>query len=96
MGVTRRISCPRGIPTWREVKSRLTAGGVAVEMRMIDGQLAFPDEEPPDDWQELRVSVGGWMVTIRRDGSAVELIRWGDPSAELDRAVSLLERALAD
>lgn len=95
MGVSRRVDCPRGVPPWPDVLSRLSAEGVAVEMRMIDGQLAFPDEEPSEHWQELRVSLGGWMVTIRRDGSTVELISWADPPVEMHRAVSVLERVLA-
>ena len=31
-------------------------------MRMIDGELAFPDEQPPESWAELRVG------TPARDG----------------------------
>jgi hypothetical protein len=44
---------------------------------MIDGELAFPDEEPPEDWRELRIGTPeGMMVTIRRERDRVVLVVW--------------------
>ncbi len=96
MGTTRRIPCQHGIREWSAIASRLAASGIDVQMRMIDGQLALPDEVPGDDWRELRVSLSGWMVTIRRDGSALELVSWADPPSELQSAVAALANALID
>ncbi len=50
---------------------------------MIDGQLAFPDEVPPDEWKELRLGTPQGMVTLRRDGDAVVFVTWGNADAAL-------------
>jgi hypothetical protein len=52
-------------------------------MRMIDGQLAFPDETPPDDWKELRVSTPAGMITLRRDDEGISLVIWGNADEKL-------------
>jgi len=43
-------------PSWPAVCALLARRGYPVQMRMIDGQPAFPDEAPPDDWREVRVA----------------------------------------
>ena len=54
MGMEHRVDFgPRGCPHWSDVAADLAARGFPVEMRMIDGQLAFPDETPPENWHEL-------------------------------------------
>jgi hypothetical protein len=64
---------------------------------MIDGELAFPDEEPPADWRELRVSTPeGRMVTIRRDSDRVVLVVWGNADAGLVRTWNALTWAFAE
>jgi hypothetical protein len=45
---------------------------------MIDGQLAFPEEEPAEPWHELRVASTDGMVTLRRGGSQVDVVVWGN------------------
>ena len=57
--------------------------GVDVQMRMIDGALAFPDEAPPENWRELRVGSRQGMVTIRRGAGELAVVAWGnaDPAA---------------
>ncbi len=42
------------LPSWIAARALLATHGFSLEMRMIDGQLAFPDEEPPETWSELR------------------------------------------
>jgi hypothetical protein len=76
---------------WAKVNDELARAGFAVEMRMIDGELAFPDEQPPQSWRELRVAHGGAMVTIRRGVGEVVLIAWGNA----DEAQRRLWEALA-
>ena len=52
------------------------------QMRMIDSQLAFPDEMPPDEWQEsVRIGTPQGMVTLRRAGDAVVFVTWGNADA---------------
>ncbi len=65
-------------------------------MRMVDGQLAFPDEEPPTDWRELRVSIAGGMVTIRRQESAVEIFTWGNADDSMRQTWETVARAFAE
>jgi hypothetical protein len=60
---------------------------------MINGELAFPDEAPPADWRELRISLTAGMVTIRRTApDRVSVVTWGNaegPVLDDWRAVSL-------
>jgi hypothetical protein len=65
-------------------------------MRMIDGQLAFRDEEPPIDWKELRVAIAQAMVTIRRQDRAVELVTWGNADDAMRQAWELVGRAFEE
>jgi hypothetical protein len=79
MGMDQRIEFPaRSVPTWPEVAGLLARRGYSVQMRMIDGELAFPDEEPPEGWREIRVGASGAMVTIRRQPEQVVLVAWGN------------------
>jgi hypothetical protein len=65
-------------------------------MRMIDGQLAFPDEAPPEGWRELRVGTPGGMVTIRRETGQMVLVVWGNADAGLRQAWNALAWAMAE
>jgi hypothetical protein len=78
-------------PEWSTVRERLASRGLVVQMRMIDGQLAFPDEEPTTDWRELRVASGGGMVTLRRGAAEIACVVWGNA----DESTRRFWRALA-
>ena len=96
MGMSQTVRCRDGVPAWPAVAEWLTADGRPATMRMIDGQLAFPDEEPPPDWRELRVSLGPGMVTIRREPDAVTLVIWGNADPALVQAWNTLTLAFAE
>jgi hypothetical protein len=64
-------------------------------MRMIDGELAFPDELPKENWRELRVAHQGAMVTIRRTEQEVILVAWGNADEAQQRLWQALARAFA-
>ncbi|MBY0231478.1 MAG: hypothetical protein K2W96_19510 [Gemmataceae bacterium] len=81
MGMDRAVSFPGEAPAWADVAALLRQHGAAVQMRMIDGELAFPDEAPPPGWNELRVSLAGEMVSIRREPGGVRLVAWGNATA---------------
>jgi hypothetical protein len=66
-----------------------------LQMRMIDGQLAFPDETPPENWRELRVAVSAGMISLRREADGVTLVIWGNADKNLVRARDSLASALA-
>jgi hypothetical protein len=79
------------LPAWPAVAALLARKGWPVQMRMIEGELAFPDEEPPQTWREIRVGREGGMVTIRRQADRVVLVTWGNA----DRGQRELWNALA-
>src|ERR1700730_18597864 len=84
------------IPTWEAVSTLLSSKGYPVQMRMIDGQLAFPDEQPPDDWKELRVGTPQGMITIRREPQRLVFVTWGNADAEMLKAWNALTWAFAE
>ena len=67
MGLDRTIRFPNvQAPAWAAIREQLARVGESGVLRMIDGLPAFPDEEPPPEWRELRVGTEAGMVTIRR------------------------------
>ena len=96
MGMERVITFPGTEPTWPAVRDRIAAAGAGVQMRMIDNVPAFPDEEPEPDWRELRVSLGGGMLTLRREPGRWRIVVWGNADEGLRRDQELLARACAE
>jgi hypothetical protein len=86
----------RATPGWPAVRERLTGLGYAVQVRMIDGELAFPDEEPPEVWRELRLGTPEGMVTLRRSPEGVTFVTWGNAEGALRQAWNALTWAYAD
>lgn len=74
---------PSSAPRWQEVRDLLASHGVGVQMRMIDGALAFPDELPTEDWEELRIGTAGGMITLRRTPTTVTSVTWGNADESL-------------
>jgi hypothetical protein len=86
MGLDCTVRFPAGeTPAWDAIRSRLQQAGESGQLRMIDGLPAFPDEDPPDDWKELRVGTAGGMVTVRRGAGALTCVVWGTADPALDR-----------
>jgi hypothetical protein len=83
-------------PTWSAIRARIESAGGTVQMRMIDGMPAFPDEEPTADWREIRVSLGGGMLTLRREPGRMRVIVWGNADEALKRDQQTLAQAWAD
>src|SRR5438445_2272951 len=79
MGMEHAVTFPAASPpSWPAARDLLASHGFPVQVRMIDGELAFPDEEPPENWCELRLaSRDGQVVTARRESDRVMLIVWG-------------------
>src|SRR5262245_34587577 len=96
MGIERKVRCvPGGVPSWLVLAQFLAERGLPVQLRMIDGELAFPDEEPKPDWRELRVGTPGGMITMRRDQDEVTLVTWGNADEAMRQAWNALAWALA-
>ena len=96
MGMERVVVFPDAGPSWAAVRDRLSAAGAAVQMRMIDNLPAFPDEDPGEGWRELRVSLGGGMLTLRREPGRMRVVVWGNADDALRREQGVLARACAD
>src|SRR6516225_7147274 len=62
------------VPGWRQVQDLLASRGFPLQIRMINDQLAFPDEMPEEPWRELRVATAADMVTLRRGPDRVTLV----------------------
>jgi hypothetical protein len=63
---------------------------------MIDGELAFPDEQPPETWRELRFRTPQGMVTVRREANRLVFVTWGNADAELREQCDALAQTFAD
>jgi DNA-binding transcriptional regulator YdaS (Cro superfamily) len=94
--MSQTIACPNGVPSWPTIRDRLAARGCPAQMRMIDGQLAFPDEEPPLDWHELRIGTPDGMVTVRREEAGVTVVTWGNADATMQRAWNAVAAAFGE
>jgi hypothetical protein len=90
MGLDQTITFPGEAPAYDQVVDLLTGRGLTVQLRMIDGELAFPDETPSESWQELRVSLGDGMITVRRTDKKVVLVIWGNADRQLVQARNAL------
>ncbi len=97
MGQERVVTFAGGsVPPWPRVAELLSRSRFPVQMRMIDCQLAFPDEEPPESWAELRVGTAQGMVTVRREADRVRLVTWGNADAAMQQAWNVLAWAFAE
>jgi hypothetical protein len=97
MGMEQTVTFPAArMPAWPAVRDLLAQRGLAVLARMIDGQLAFPDEEPSPTWHELRVGTAQGMVTVRREPDQVRLVVWGNADAGLRQLWNTLTWAYAE
>jgi hypothetical protein len=96
MGLDRAVTFhDREMPSWESVRAFLDRHHYTVQTRMIDGQLAFPDEEPPANWRELRVSTPQGMVTVRREKERMVFVTWGNADTALREAWNALVWAFA-
>ena len=96
MGLEQTVTFPDFVPAWHDVQELLAKRGFPIQVRMIDGQLAFPDEMPEEPWHELRVSSDAGTVTLRREQNRVVLITWGNIDAPLVQTRNALAWAFAE
>jgi hypothetical protein len=97
MGMERVVSFAEGaVPSWSRIAEALDHHALAVQVRMIDNELAFPDEQPPETWRELRVGMTHGMITIRREDERLRVIVWGNATADLQDDWQKLTAALAE
>jgi hypothetical protein len=82
-------------PSWEAVSRLLAERGFPAQVRMIDGELAFPDEALPEGWRELRLSTPQGMVTLRCEADGLGVVTWGNADAALRQAWNALAWACA-
>ena len=96
MGMDQKVIFPTEItPSWEQLSQLLAARDFPIQMRMIDGELAFPDESPPDAWRELRVAASAGMITLRREPDGITLVIWGNADDKMRQAWNALTWGLA-
>ncbi len=97
MGMDQRVTfAGQAPPLWPAVAELLAARGLPVQLRMIDGELALPDQAPPEGWRELRLGTPGGRVTVRREPGGVALVVWGNAEGPLRQAWNALTWACAE
>lgn len=97
MGMEQTVSFTgKSIPSFLAVRDFLGRRAFPLQMGMIDGQLAFPDELPEENWRELRLRTPQGMVTVRRDGDRLVFVIWGNADAALRQAWNGLVWAFAE
>jgi hypothetical protein len=98
MGMEQAVTFNHGNPPlWPAAQNLLASHKFPIQVRMIDGELAFPDEQPSEDWRELRLGTAeGAMVTVRRESDRVVLMVWGNADARLVLAWNALTWAFAE
>lgn len=96
MGMQQTVTfADRPIPSYPAVRDFLAQRDFPLQMGMIDGQLAFPDELPKENWHELRLRTPQGMVTVRRDGERLVFVIWGNADAAMRQAWNTLVWAFA-
>ncbi len=97
MGMEQAVTFSGGVvPAWATVRGLLAECGFPVQVRMIDGELSFPDEEPPEAWRELRLGTPQGMVTVRREPDRVVAVTWGNADLALVEAWNAVAWAFAE
>ncbi len=97
MGMEQTVTLPvGGTVSWPAVHDLLASRGFPVQVRMIDGELAFPHEEPGENWRELRVGAAtGTLVTVKREQGRLVLVVWGNADTGLVQTWNALTWAFA-
>lgn len=96
MGMSIRIEFTEVPPSWSMIRQGLLAKGVSSQMRMIDGELSYPDEEPSESWQELRIALSGGMISLRKANNFLECVVWGNADTKLQESWRLLAEVCAE
>jgi hypothetical protein len=90
MGLQQSVEMPGGFPAWADFQHACTTAGLPIRVRMIDGLPAFPDEMPPESWQDVRIGTAGGMITLRRSATGVDIVTWGNAECTLQDDIRTL------
>ena len=96
MGMEQTVTfAPDRQPSYDAVSTLLATRGFPLQVRMIDGELAFPDEIPSESWRELRLGTPQGMITLRRAPDRITFVTWGNADRGLTQAWNALVWAFA-
>ena len=96
MGMDQTILLSKGSSaSWPGARELLNRYGFRVKVLMIDGELAFPDEEPAETWRELRLGLSKGMITIRMQEDRIQVVTWGNADPGLLQAWNAVTWAFA-
>jgi hypothetical protein len=95
MGMEQTVVFCTTPPPWTAARDLLAARAYPLNILMIDGQLAFPNEQPPETWRELRLGTPQGMVTVRRQADRLLFVTWGNADTGLLQAWNALTWAFA-
>lgn len=98
MGMDQKVVFAKGqSPSWPATRDLLVSRGCSLQIRMIDGELAFPDEEPTVQWRELRLATQeGQPITVKRSFEEIQLVIWGNADQKLIQIWNALAWAFAE
>ena len=96
MGMEQAVRFSTTPPTWATVGEMLVSRGFRFQVAMIDGQLAFPNEQPSEAWCELRLRTPQGMVTVRREANRLIFVTWGNADTGLLEQRDALVQAFAE
>lgn len=85
--VPRTRPCPLA-----EMLDALAASGLKASVAMVDGVLQGPGATVPVAWRDVRLRTPAGMVALRRTGSGIAVVVFGNAGPELQTA----QRAVAD
>ena len=72
-----------GFGSLADALARLAAAGTPCQLVMVDGALVMPSAPAPDSWTEVRLRTPAGMVTLRRQGTEVAVIVFGNATPQL-------------
>ena len=96
MGMELAVRFQKAPPAWTAARDILATRGHTFQVCMIDGQLAFPDEQPQEPWSELRLRTPQGMITVRRETNRLVFVTWGNAEAGLREQWQALASAFAE
>ena len=96
MGMELSVRFRNSPPTWKAVRDMLAERGQSIQVCMIDGELAFPDEQPQESWSELRLKTPDGMITVRRMADRVVFVTWGNVGETLLEQRNVLAKVFAE
>lgn len=97
MGMNQKIAfVAEKTPAWSALVEWLAARRCPIDLRMIDGELSYPDETPPENWREVRFGTPAGMITMRRDSEGITLVIWGNADDKLQTVTNEVAKAIAE